>query len=86
MPRESVARKGRRYLLEGRLAVLEVSGDVIEAECRGGGEVYALGHAPKGGWWCSCPARTNCAHLVALQLVTVRRHATSRPEQSQGSD
>jgi hypothetical protein len=77
-PRESIGAKAARYLREARLAVLRVDGDLIEAECRGAGEVYRLGHRPgrRGGWWwCSCPARGHCCHLAALQLVTVTRRA-----------
>jgi hypothetical protein len=65
---ESAYEKGRRYLVEGRLVVTRVDGDEIRATCRGGGTAYALGHTA-GRWFCGCPARTTCAHLVALQLV-----------------
>ncbi len=72
MTRESVEAKGRRYLVEGRLVVEHVAGDEIRARCRGGGAVYELGFSG-GEWWCGCPARGRCAHLVALGLVTVAR-------------
>lgn len=63
--------KGRRYLAEGRLLVTAVTGDVVEATCRGDGAVYRLGW--HGTWECSCPARTErCAHLTALRLVVIR--------------
>lgn len=61
--------KGRRYVTEGRLRVMLVQSDRIYAECRGQGEVWHCGYA-KRRWWCDCPARTRCSHLVALQLVT----------------
>lgn len=64
--------KGRRYVSEGRLLVEAVEGDHIAAVCRGGGEFYRLGHTPRRGWHCSCPAKTTCAHVHALMLVTVR--------------
>ena len=60
-------------LTEGRLRVLRVErSGLIVAECRGdSGEVYALGFDPwHGEWRCTCPAKTRCAHLVALMLVT----------------
>ncbi len=72
--RESTESKGRRYLTEGRLTLSLVAGDVVQAACRGSGEVYRCGHDPAAGWHCTCPARRNCCHLVALQLVTVRRN------------
>jgi|GEM_PF-2676860 len=83
--RESVEQKGRRYLVEGRLVVDLVAGDEIRARCRGGGAVYELGLFNGGEWWCGCPARGRCAHLVALGLVTVARgaaglHVTPDPE------
>jgi len=76
--RESIDAKAARYLAEGRLVVLRVDGDLVEAQCRGAGEVYELGHRPgrRGGWWwCSCPARGRCCHVSALQLVTAVRRA-----------
>ncbi len=69
--RENAYEKGRRYVLEARLLVDHVDGHTIRATCRGGGEIYRLGY-DRGGWWCSCPARTTCSHLTALMLVTVR--------------
>lgn len=71
MSRESAAAKARRYLAEGRLLILHVHGPLIRAACRGDGQVYRLGHDPRHGWWCDCPARSRaCAHLLALRLVT----------------
>jgi uncharacterized Zn finger protein len=77
VPRESAADKGRRLLVEGRLIVREIrpTGTII-AECRGdSGEVYTLGYnARKRAWGCTCQEmKGQCSHLVALQLVTVRR-------------
>jgi uncharacterized Zn finger protein len=69
--RESADSKGRRYITEGRLIVTSVDGERVEATCRGQGENYRLGYQG-GGWSCECPAVGLCAHLVALQLVTVR--------------
>ncbi|SDP46270.1 hypothetical protein SAMN05660199_03953 [Klenkia soli] len=79
MTRESTFAKGRRLLTEGRLNVRSVTAAEIVAVCRGdSAEVYAAGWAPGPGWTCTCPARTTeCAHLVALRLVTVvtREHS-----------
>jgi uncharacterized Zn finger protein len=71
MPRESVETKGRRYLLEGRLTVIAVDESIVRATCRGAGALYQLGFDGEA-WSCSCPAVGRCAHLVAVQLVTVR--------------
>lgn len=70
MTRESAHVKGRRYVVEGRLTVIEVTDSKISALCKGDGQVYALG-MNQGGWWCECPAYSKCSHLVALRLVTV---------------
>ena len=67
--RENAHDKGRRYLVEGRLIVDAVTGQQIVARCRGAGVTYKLGHDRLLGWTCTCPARTECAHLVALRLV-----------------
>jgi uncharacterized Zn finger protein len=75
---ENVEQKARRYLTEGRLRIervdrgTEALGFVV-ATCRGSdGDVYHLGHDPrgKGEWRCTCPAKAKrCAHLIALRLV-----------------
>jgi SWIM zinc finger len=71
--RESVETKARRYLIEGRIRVRlcnEESG-IANAEIRGSGAVYAVDHDDKG-WRCSCPAKSkDCAHILALKLLTV---------------
>jgi hypothetical protein len=74
--RETIAAKGARYLVEGRLIVRTVDehAGVLEADCRGNGSVYALGR-DDSGWFCSCPARGDCAHLEALRrVVAVEPH------------
>lgn len=74
MPRETAEARGRRYLVEARLTITRLEGDDVRATCRGSGAVHHLGHhVACGGWWCSCPARTTCSHLVALQLVAIQR-------------
>ena len=71
MPREDAATKGLRYLVESRLTIAYLDGRVIEAVCLGdSGEHYRLGYR-RGGWWCECPARGRCAHLMALMRVTL---------------
>jgi uncharacterized Zn finger protein len=84
MARESVEAKGRRYLVEGRLMITAVARDQASATIRGNGHLYRVGHSPADGWWCTCPAKTRCAHIVALQLVTVRR-APETPTRDSGS-
>ena len=71
MSRENAEAKATRYLAEGRLIVRELDehGGTCSADCRGDGAIYALGRDEGGRWYCACPARGRCAHLVALQLV-----------------
>lgn len=72
MGRENVRDRGRRLVAECRLVIRRVDDTEIRALCRGdSGAMHEVGHHPAGGWWCSCPARTQCAHLYALQLVTI---------------
>jgi hypothetical protein len=69
--RENYRSKGRNYVAEARLTVTRVDGSGIRATCKGSGAVYELGFE-NGRWYCSCPAFSTCAHIHALQLVTVR--------------
>jgi hypothetical protein len=70
--REGIARKAARYLGEARLTISRVDPDGVVATCRGDGVVYRVTWTPDAGWWCSCPARRDCAHLAAVRFVTVR--------------
>jgi hypothetical protein len=69
---ENARDRGRRLVSEARLLVCLADETRIFATCRGdSGELHELGYHPNGGWYCGCPARTQCGHLYALQLVTV---------------
>jgi hypothetical protein len=72
MPRENAEQRSIRYLIEGRISVDLVERDRVRALARGDGKVYRLGWDRTGGWWCECPARTRCAHLLAVgRVVTI---------------
>jgi uncharacterized Zn finger protein len=76
--RESRTEKAERYLAEGRVIVLELVGERMRAQVKGGRAVYIAGHDEQRGWWCSCPAasfRRRCSHVDALQLITGRTAA-----------
>jgi hypothetical protein len=76
MSRENAQAKARRYLAEARLTVEQVDAELVRATCRGSGAVHDVGWTPEFGWSCSCPCPSRrCAHLIALQLVTVREAA-----------
>ena len=69
--REDARERGRRLVAEGRLVIRRVDEVEIVAVCRGdSGEIHRLGYRD-ARWWCECPAKTQCGHLVALQLVCV---------------
>ena len=71
MSRENVEVKARRYLTEGRVNVVDVTGQTVTAAVRGAGAVYRTTHHHRRGWHCTCPARSRCAHVAALELITV---------------
>ncbi|MGH3186761.1 MAG: hypothetical protein ACRDPY_32245 [Streptosporangiaceae bacterium] len=89
MTRESIEEKAARLLSTGCLTATSLVGDHVRAVCCGDTGVYDLGYDPRrpGGWWCDCPVRggRQCSHLVALQLVVVRRrppvHRPTAPAQ-----
>ena len=82
---ESIEAKAARYLAEGRVTILSVSADYIEATVQGSAEeayeVKFTGHA----WVCSCEAQTwRCSHVVAVQMVVGPRFQQLPPsEESQ---
>jgi uncharacterized Zn finger protein len=72
VPRENARTKGERYLVSGRLTVVFVDADRVEALCKGdSGHTYHVSHE-HGIWSCTCPARGRCAHLVAAMRVLSR--------------
>jgi len=72
---ESLDAKALRLLAEGRLCVLLVDAERIEARVRGSDAEHSTGYR-RGAWWCACAeyrsGRRRCSCLAALQLVTVR--------------
>ncbi len=75
MAPDSLEMKAVHLLAEGRLCVLLVDAEQIEARVRGSEAEHSTGYR-RGGWWCSCEAHRfgrRCSHLAALQLVTVRQ-------------
>ncbi len=63
--------KAMRLLVQGRLRVRRVEGELVVAECHGeSGTIYKLGFDPRNRQWrCQCEARTDCSHLHALWAV-----------------
>lgn len=69
--REDAATKARRLLAEGRLTVRSVTEDIIEASVRGDSALVYVTRWDRGGWTCTCDARSRCSHVRALMLVTL---------------
>ena len=69
--RETYKKKGERYLIEGRLTVVSITGEVVTVSVKGAGEIYAV-TADADRWRCTCPAKGPCCHIWAAQLVTLR--------------
>ena len=71
MPRESVAAKGRRLLVEGRMFVVAAGSQGLKARIRGDSGMYDLEFL-HGVWRCSCDHKavsTPCSHIVAGRLI-----------------
>jgi uncharacterized Zn finger protein len=67
MTATSIEAKALRDVAEGRLRILSVHNGRVFAECQGE-RLYTTGFS-NGRWWCNCPARGPCCHLVALRGV-----------------
>jgi hypothetical protein len=78
MTRETVASKARRYLVEQRLTVIRVVGDLADAVVQSGTGEHHVSHDPARGWHCTCRARGHCSHAAALKMVTVCRPSDIR--------
>jgi uncharacterized Zn finger protein len=71
--KESSQEKANRYLIEGRVIITRVDDEQITASVRGSDQDYWAGYDPQQGrWWCECPARGRCCHLLAVMRVTRR--------------
>ncbi|MGZ5296847.1 MAG: hypothetical protein ACXWYT_08030 [Actinomycetota bacterium] len=69
--RENAATKARRLLTEGRLTVRTVTENVIEASVHGDSALVYITRWDRGGWTCTCDARSRCSHVQALMLVVL---------------
>lgn len=68
MPRETVRDKASRYLVEGRVVILEAGRYGCAAHVRGEGAIYVVRWF--GDWTCPHPNRsTHCSHVLACQRV-----------------
>jgi hypothetical protein len=68
--RETVTDKAGRLLVEHRVWLRLVRPECIWADVRGDSALHRVTLAT-GRWHCTCEARGDCSHLLAVQLVTV---------------
>ena len=67
-----VTAKAQLYLTTGRVLLLEVGPHRVLASVDGtGDDPYVVVWTRTSGWQCDCPAYGPCAHLQAVQTVTV---------------
>ena len=69
--RENAQDKARRLLTEGRVTVRTITADMIVASVRGDSALVYETRWDRGGWTCTCDARSRCSHVQALMLVTL---------------
>ncbi len=78
MTRETAAAKALRILTEGRVVVEGAGRGFFSATVRGSGDIHVVTFG-RGGWLCTCSARSACSHLRACWLIaapeTTRRGA-----------
>ncbi len=72
MARETIEQKAARYLAAGRIRLVRVEGDTIDATAAGSdGRTYVVTHRA-GGWRCTCVATVlRCSHVAGVALVTL---------------
>ena len=71
--RENYRTKGRRYLIEGRVLLHEVTlQGGVSATVRGESDLYKVTCTPQGYWSCPCYAKGRCSHVEAVSLVVAR--------------
>lgn len=71
--RENYRTKARRFLIEGRVVLHEVTRQgSVSATVRGESDFYKVTCTPQGYWSCPCYAKGRCSHVEAVSLVVQR--------------
>ncbi len=68
-PSAKVVAKAHGLLTAGRVRVVEYGPDRGHFEVQGSAEEPYDVKVLRGVWACTCPAKLECAHLVAVKLV-----------------
>ena len=74
MSAPTIKAKAARLVEAGGVQVAEHHQDRTEAAVASATdphEAYAVGWNPADGWWCACPARRTCAHIIAVRAAVV---------------
>lgn len=69
MSRETAPVKAGRLLVEGSVVVRLAGPEQVTATVQGSTGQHEVSWG-RGGWFCTCPARSTCSHLLAVELVT----------------
>lgn len=76
-PSDATVAKAGRIIAAGGVHVdytepaKAVIGALVTSET---GAKYAVRHNPGEGWWCSCPSRWTCSHILAVTFVAADDH------------
>lgn len=63
--------KANSYLTGGKIQVVKHNAELAILTAQGS-EQYVIAFGP-AGWNCTCPARLECAHIVAAKLISPLR-------------
>ena len=74
MTRETAEGKAGRLLVEGAVVVRLAVPEQVTATVRGTSGQHEVSWG-RGGWFCTCPARSTCSHLLAVERVTAPTRA-----------
>ncbi len=82
-----ILQRGRRYLREGRVELLEFDGEYLETEVQGTSLYFVqVEEKPKGlSYHCSCPFDGPCKHLAASLLSALETGMEPKPDSGKGN-
>jgi|SRR5688500_23983 len=70
LPSPAVREKVKDYITAGRVRIVTATRDEVDALVLGSSpDPYLVAYNESQGWFCGCPARVTCSHLLAVALV-----------------